>query len=124
MKTKFAVAILSILILAVAAGSENSGQAPAVKPLVPVKVPLAWPIISSATSSIHVLPVPLIDLEGRAFGDPQGSRRVLIDGIPVEIAHVMKWTDTAISFEPPVFPFIAWYHDYACLLYTSPSPRD
>lgn len=119
MKKKLAIILIAGPLLAMTALAAGLSQNPPVqaKPQVELKkLPAFPPSIMSATSSIHVMPVPLIDLGGKGFGNAQGARRVLIDGIPAVGNSVLAWTDSRISFEPPVFPFIAWYHEYTFTL--------
>jgi hypothetical protein len=113
--------LLSALVLAPATTfyGLTTEQAPQVqvKPQVELKkLPAFPPTITSATSSIHVMPVPLIDVKGRGFGDVQGAKRILIDGNPALLNNVLAWTDKSISFEPPIFPFVAWYHEYTFVI--------
>ena len=112
MKKKLAIFLIvgPLLVMTAWAAAPAQIPPPQIKPQVELKkLPAFPPTITSATSSIHVMPVPLVDLGGRGFGDIQGSRRVLVDGIP---ATDVAWTDKSISIEPAIFPFVAWYHEY------------
>ncbi|MCX6560191.1 MAG: hypothetical protein NTZ26_06705 [Candidatus Aminicenantes bacterium] len=55
-------------------------------------------------------PNPEIDLSGQNFGAQQGSRRVLVDGVPATFYHA--WFNTGITTYSPSGSPTKWYHEY------------
>lgn len=55
-------------------------------------------------------PNPEIDLSGIGLGAAQGSRRVLMDGVPA--AQYIHWSATGITFKAPGGAPTKWYHEY------------
>ena len=58
----------------------------------------------------HGSPSPEVDLFGQHFGAPQGSRRVLVDGVPA--TSYVTWSDTTITIFAPSGSPTKWYHEY------------
>jgi hypothetical protein len=55
-------------------------------------------------------PNPEIDLSGIGLGASQGSRRVLVDGVPA--TQYIRWNATGITFKAPGGAPTKWYHEY------------
>lgn len=74
--------------------------------------PFPTSIMSARCTHLTGGPVPMIDLEGKSFGENQGTKRILMDGVPVAPAGITDWENGRISFEPSRVPVIEWYHEY------------
>lgn len=113
MSIRKAVMALSIVGFAVSLGWGAGWFQQAAKPNIQRAQQIKSPLIVNISKVVCThdgQPNPEIDLSGIGLGSAQGSRRVLVDGVPA--GQYIRWANTGITIKAPGGAPTKWYHEY------------
>jgi hypothetical protein len=113
MSVRRAVIALSILAVAVSLAWGAGRLQQAANPLAQRAQQLKAPLIVNISKVVcqhDGQPNPEINISGIGLGAAQGSRRVLVDGVPAP--QYLHWSSTGITIHAPGGAPTKWYHQY------------